>query len=391
MERLHHLALNSLPGVGPVMSRRLLDAFETAEQVFQVSTHDLTEVSGIGDLLAARIHAGFSDVSIMHRAEAELAFVDKFKIRMLMYGQPGYPARFTNAADCPALLFVKGNVDLDTAKVVSVVGTRHATAYGKALCTDLMEKLAAHGVLIVSGLAWGIDIAAHREALRNGLPTVAVLAHGLRHLYPPEHRSTAEKMLATGALVTEFYSDSPAVSQNFPKRNRIIAGLADATIVVEAAPGGGALITAGIASSYEREVFAFPGRANDPYSRGCLEMIRDNQAQLITSAEDFIGFMNWDLHLPDNRQTGENGTESGLNSAPGAFTTGSSGQFSGRPQLTDPVEIQLVLFLHQEQKCGLDKIASRFPDFATRLPGILLKLELKGVIRQLPGKQFECC
>lgn len=367
MERLYYLALNLLAGVGPVISRRLLDTFESASAVFSASALDLQQVNGIGAQLAARIAKSVRDASILTTAEAELNFVEKYHIRMLMLNQPGYPARLMQAADCPSLLFAKGNVDFDSARVISVVGTRHATAYGRAVCNEFIEALAGYNVIIVSGLAWGIDIAAHRQALKSGLPTVAVLGHGLTHLYPAEHRKTAGDLLASGALLTEFYSDCKAEKENFPKRNRIIAGLSDATVLIEAAPNGGALITAGIANSYDRDVFAFPGRVSDAYSKGCLELIRDNKAQLITSADDFIAFMNWDL-LPSCR------------------TPDKSEQL-----LTDPIEIQVMNYLRQQLLCTLDEITAEFPQLAARLPAILMQLELKGALRQLPGKRFEPC
>lgn len=365
MERLYHLALNLLPSVGAVAARRLLDEFQTAENIFRASLADLQQVPGIGSRQAARIFTGIADPGIMRQAEAEFAFTQKFKIKILAYRQPGYPARLIQTADAPALLFVKGNADLDAPKMISIVGTRHATAYGKAICAEVTQALAAYQVSIVSGLAWGIDIQAHREALKNGIPTLAVLGHGLSHLYPPEHRSTAEQMLETGALITEFYSGTNPSPGNFPRRNRIIAGLCDATLVVEAAPGGGALITAGIASSYDRDVFAFPGRTNDPYSKGCIELIRDHQAQLITSAEDMARFMNWDLKISPKQGPG------------------------GLPALTDPLEVQLINFVGTRLVASLEELADEFPQFSARLPAILLQLELKNVLRQLPGKLFE--
>jgi len=367
VERLYYLALNLLPGVGPVISRRLLDHFHFAELIFKASLADLQQVAGIGSQVALKISASIKDVSILRKAETELAFIDKFHIRMLMLNQSGYPARLLQAADCPSLLFAKGNADLDAARVISIVGTRHATAYGKAVCIEFIEALSNSGVIVVSGLAWGIDICAHRQALNSGLPTIAVLGHGLTQMYPAEHRKTAEEMIESGALVTEFFSDRTAEKENFPKRNRIIAGLSDATVLIEAAPGGGALITAGLANSYDRDVYAFPGRITDQYSKGCLELIRDNQAQLITSAEDFIKFMNWDLMPSPHRDRGK------------------------RVFLSDPVEIQVMNFLTQQLVCSLDEVAAEFPQLSARLPAILMQLELKGNLRQLPGKRFEPC
>lgn len=365
MERFYYLALNLLPGVGPVISRRLLDHFHSAERLFKATINDLQQVAGIGSQLAAKIARSITDVTIFRKAEAELAFIEKYQIRMLMLNQAGYPTRLLQAVDCPSLLFAKGNADLDTARVISIVGTRHATAYGKSVCMAFIEALSNSGVIVVSGLAWGIDICAHRQALKSGLPTVAVLGHGLTQMYPAEHRRTAEEMIHSGALVSEFFSDRTAEKENFPKRNRIIAGLSDATVLIEAAPGGGALITAGLANSYDRDVYAFPGRINDRYSKGCLELIRDNKAQLITSPDDFIAFMNWDLQATSKKRSGSS--------------------------LSDPLEIQVMSFLRQQLVCSLDQLASEFPQLSARLPAILMQLELKGALRQLPGKRFESC
>lgn len=353
-----------ISGAGPKRTRQLIHQFGNAWNVLHATRSDLEQV--VPASLAAGIRGAFKNSVLIERAEAELAFADKFRIRILAYGQPGYPARLLETEDSPGLLFVKGPADLDATRMISIVGTRHATAYGKAVCEQFIQDLASCGLMVVSGLAWGIDIIAHRASLQHHLPTIGVLAHGLSHLYPPEHRHTAQEMLESGALVTEFLSDQKAEKGNFPRRNRIIAGLSDATILIEAAPGGGALITAGLADSYNRQVFAFPGRSTDPWSMGCNQLIRDQGAQLITSAEDFIKYLNWDLISPST----------GLDEA---------------PALSDPLEISLMEFILSRQMVRLDELGAEFTHIAARLPALLLELELKGRLRQLPGKRFEAC
>lgn len=238
------------------------------------------------------------------KAEREAEFIEKHGISCVTFADDDYPTRLKDCDDAPLVLFFKGNADLNSRHVVSVVGTRHCTEYGKALCERFTRELAAVApqVLVVSGLAYGIDIHAHRGALAAGMPTVGVLAHGLDRLYPSAHRSTARDMLANGGLVTEFVTGTRPDKINFVRRNRIIAGLADVTVVVESAAKGGGLITASIAQSYNRDVCAFPGRVGDEYSEGCNNLIRSNRAQMITSAEDFVTALCWDDVRAENRK-----------------------------------------------------------------------------------------
>lgn len=364
MERYFDLILHMVSGAGPKTIRPLIGHFGNAENILRASRSELQHIAK-SSALAVGLAGALENKVLVKRAEAEIAFADKYQISMVSYGQPGYPARLMQTQDSPFLLFKKGPADLDHPRMISIVGTRHATAYGKTVCEQFIYDLVSCGIMVVSGLAWGIDIAAHRASLQHEIPTIGVLAHGLSHLYPPEHRQTAQEMLGTGALVTEFLNDQKAEKGNFPKRNRIIAGLSDATLLIEAGLGGGALITAGIANSYDRQVFAFPGRSTDLWSAGCNELIRDQEAQLITSAADFIRQMNWDLRLAEKR-------------------TSALG-------LSDPLEIRLMEFVLSRQLVRLDELASEFIHISARLPALLLELELKGRLRQLPGKRFEAC
>lgn len=269
-----------------------------------------------------------------------------------------------NCNDAPILIYFKGNCDLNRQRIINIVGSRKATEYGKEFTRRFVEGICQYNPIIVSGLAYGIDIAAHKEALRNNLSTIGVLAHGLDKIYPGTHRSIAEKMLETGGLLSEFPSETNADRENFPKRNRIVAGIADATIVIEAGESGGALITADIANSYNKDVFAVPGRVNDDYSIGCNNLIRDNKAQIITSAKDFVSFMLWEDKVKSNIKT-----------------------------------ISLFVELSKDEKFVFDIISAEKSIYIDDLifkcgfscsfvSKILLQLEFNSLIKQLPGKYY---
>ncbi|MDR2042495.1 MAG: DNA-processing protein DprA [Tannerella sp.] len=293
-KRLYLIALSLLKGVGNILSRNLLQYFGEAEAVFSERKPLLGKVPGIGEYTIARILETRTEA--LHRAERELAFVEKNKIRLYAISEDDYPMRLRECPDAPVVFYFKGKADLNAKRVLSVIGTREATDYGYGLTAALLNNLAEAfpDVLVVSGLAYGIDICAHRNALKNGLPTVGVLAHGLDRIYPSAHRHAAVEMLGNGGLLSEFISETVPIRENFLQRNRLIAGLADATVVVESAEKGGALVTAGIAFSYGREVYAFPGRATDKCSGGCNRLIQANQAGLITSAHDLATALGWD-------------------------------------------------------------------------------------------------
>lgn len=244
-----------------------------------------------------RLAGIIGDSHLVELAEREMEFIEKNGIKLICFGDDAYPYRLAECYDAPLVLHSMGNTDLNARHIVSIVGTRHASEYGKELCTNFVTDLAkfAPGTLIVSGLAYGIDVCAHRAALKAGLPTIGVLAHGLDRIYPGSHRTTAKQMLENGGLLTEFMSGTNPLPQFFVQRNRIVAGMADATIVVESASKGGSLITASLAQSYSRDCYAFPGRVNDQYSCGCNELVSRNRASLITSAYDFVEAMNWDV------------------------------------------------------------------------------------------------
>lgn len=264
------------------------------------SAKELIENAGnIQDILPdanPRLAGIIGDVSHIELAEREMEFIEKNSIKIVCRGDEDYPYRLAECDDAPLVLHSMGNADLNAKHIVSIVGTRHASEYGKGLCENFVADLAKFcpDTLIVSGLAYGIDVCAHRAALKAGLPTIGVLAHGLDRIYPNAHRATAKNMLDNGGLLTEFMSGTDSLPPFFVQRNRIVAGMADATVVVESASKGGSLITASLALGYSRDCFAFPGRVNDQYSCGCNELVSHNRAALITSAYDFVEAMNWE-------------------------------------------------------------------------------------------------
>lgn len=352
-----------LKGVGPVHARSLVAWCGGVDAIFTdpALKRKLEKVPGIGPKLIASI----TDRKVLTAAEKELAYVRKHKLRMLFYLDVDYPQRLKQAPDAPVLLFLKGNADPDAQRMVAIVGTRTPTAHGKRTCEELVEGLKEVNATIVSGLAYGIDIVAHRTAVRERMPTIASVAHGLDKLYPGEHAATAKDMLEHGGLVSELPSGSPFAPGNFPARNRIIAGLADCTVVVESGPKGGSLITAGIANSYDRDVFAFPGRASDPQSEGCNRLIQRNEAALVTSAKDVITLMEWQPR--PRRKVAE--------------------QVSLFPGL-QPDEQLLVDIIRSQGRIGIDDLCAQSRMAQGKAAGLLLALEFAGVVRSLPGKMY---
>lgn len=352
-----------LKGIGPVNARNLVAYCGGVDPIFtdRKLKNTLEKVPGIGPKLIASI----TDKKVLAAAEKELAYVHKHKLRMRFYLDADYPRRLKQAEDAPVLIFSKGEVETEAEHMVAIVGTRSPTDQGKRLCVELVEALKESNATIVSGLAYGIDIVAHRTALKNDMPTIGCVAHGLDRLYPGEHATTAKEMLRMGGLVSELPSDSTFAPGNFPARNRIIAGLSDCTIVVESGPKGGSLITADIASSYDREVFAFPGRPTDPQSEGCNKLIQQNKAALITSAKDVITLMEW---LPRTKKK----------------PTQQAALFVDLL----PDEQTLVDIIKAKGKVDIDELCVQSRMAQGKAAGLLLNLEFSGVVRSLPGKVY---
>jgi len=289
----YQIGIGLIPKIGPAHAKKLIAYTGSAEAVFHEKSSALEKIPGIGSLLAEQI----TSANVLGRAEDEIKFILDNHIEYLFYLDENFPYRLKECEDGPILFFFKGKLDFNARKVISIVGTRRPTAYGKLMVKELIHGLEelGHNPLIVSGLAFGIDIQAHKYSLECNFPTIGVLAHGLDRIYPAEHKEAARQMIQHGAVLTEFLSFTNPDPQNFVKRNRIIAGLSDATIVIESGPKGGSLITADIANSYNRDVFAFPGRAKDEMSLGCNALIQENKAMMLRNAADFELAMGWQM------------------------------------------------------------------------------------------------
>lgn len=359
----YDIALSLVPGIGPVVAKKLITAIGSAVGVFKETPATLKKVPGIGEILVSRINAG----ELLPRAEKEMDFISRNKIKPYFYFNEDYPERLKMCSDAPIMLYFRGNADLNAQKIISIVGTRRATQYGKDLCQVLLSDLAKCGfhVLVVSGLAYGIDICSHRASLKNGFQTVAVLGHGLDNIYPKDHAAVARKMIGQGGLLTEFPSNSPIDPKNFVRRNRIIAGLSDATIVIESAIKGGSLITASQALSYSREVFAFPGRCGDPFSAGCNKLVKTNRAALIESAADLIYNMGW-----DQPETMVDHVDPVLFEVP------------------DVEEQKLYDVIDKAGEIQIGDIAQHSELSMNRVSALLLSMEMKNYIESLPGRVY---
>ncbi len=361
MSLLYQIALTKVSGVGPVVGRHLISHFGSAEAVFSTPKKTLMSLPGIGN----RIADGISAAGPLQEAEKELHFVEKHGIQVLFWGNDDYPKRLAECADAPLLLYYRGNTDLNRSRTISIVGTRNATAYGKSICAEFIRDLAPYNVAVISGLAYGIDTHAHRNALSHGIPTIGVLGHGLDRIYPATNREMAAKMLDCGGLLTEFPSGTNPDRQNFPMRNRIIAGLADVTVVVEAAAKGGALITAEIANTYNRDVCAFPGNLEQEFSAGCNYLIKTNRAHLITGVKDLKYLMNWEIEQKPMQ--------------PKQLQLHVSLDTSGQ---------QAYDIIHAGGQTAIDELSRQLRWPQSKLAITLLELEMKGVIVALPGKVY---
>lgn len=359
---LYLVSLTLVPNIGEVHARELLKHYGSAERIFTAKRTELDKLPGIGTVRANSIKS-FQGFDI---AEAELKFIDKYKITALSQQQKEYPQRLLGCYDAPIVLYYKGNANLNASKIVAVIGTRNHTDYGKEMTAQLVEELAHEQVLVVSGLAYGIDTVAHKAALKANTPTVGILAHGLDRIYPSANKALAKDMLVNGGLLTDFMSGSKPDKQNFPRRNRIVAGIADATIVVETDMNGGSIITAELANNYNKDVFAFPGRATDAKSNGCNYLIRSNKAALVTSAADVAELMNW------NR----------------SVTTKKVQQKELFINLT-PDETMIVNLLKEKEQVHIDEVTYNCNISSSAIAAAILNLELRGVIAGLPGKMYK--
>lgn len=360
-ELRHYLALWSVSGIGSMISRKLIAYAGSPKAVLEMGASEIHKISGLGKRVEKAILAG----GHYERADKELEFVEKYDIKITSIFDDDYPYRLKQCEDAPLLFFTKGNQLNDNKKYISIVGTRMATPYGEGFCNDLMVQLKerGHDAVIISGLAYGIDIAAHKAALKNNLPTYGVLGHGFDRMYPAEHRNIATKMVETGGLITEFMSGMFPDKNNFVRRNRVIAGLCDATIVVESDIKGGSLITADLANSYSRDVFAVPGRLHDKYSSGTNKLIKSNRAALIESVDDLEYIMGWEANSQPKQQT--------------LFQ-----DFSKEEQL-------IIDAFNEDNEMNIDAICRKSGLTMSKVSASLLNLEFAGAIKCLPGKIFQ--
>jgi DNA processing protein len=361
-QRLYQLALCFVPQVGAVTAKTLVSYCGSAEEVFRATRKSLLKIPGIGPVVADALQKP----EALDMAEKELSLTEQHGIHILLYSDEKYPARLRQNVDCPYLLFFKGSdlTFLNARRIVAVVGTRQPSDYGRILCEELVEGLSGYDVVLVSGLAYGIDITAHRKAASIRMPNIAVLGHGLANVYPDQHRSVALRMLDHGGLLSEYPFHTAPDREHFPMRNRIIAGMCDVLLVVETAETGGSMISAELACQYEREVFAVPGRAREPKSAGCNLLIKSEKARLVESAADIAQVLRWDE----------------MDRRPGV-----------QAQLfreLDPEESKVVDVVRQFPEIQVDALAEATGKSPGILASVLLELEFKGILRTLPGKRY---
>lgn len=360
---LHQVAFTLIPGLGPVSRKKLIQHFGTAYRILQASEDELRSMPGIGEALVKQIQLHKASLLASLLAERTVRFVTQQNIQPLFITDPAYPQKLLHCPDAPTLLFWKGNTDLNAAAVISIIGTRSNSPYGQQVTEHLVASLPKE-VLVVSGLAYGIDAIAHKAALNNGQHTVGVLAHGLDDLYPPANRNLAKQMLNQGGLLTEFHLQTKADKYNFPRRNRVVAGMANATVVIETAAKGGSMITADLAFGYNRELFAVPGRLNDAKSAGCLQLIRQQKAMIYTGPEQFLDVMGWSFPRPEPAV-----------------------QDAFQPDLSQ-TEHQLVKFLTQKDCWTIEELQQLLSVDPGSMANMLLNLEMQNIIRTLPGKRI---
>ncbi len=361
-EIFYFLALQCTNGIGAVNARKLINHCGGPRQVFEEKPHILEKISGIGTRIAGKIKKDQS----YKNAEYEMDFIQANGIEAISYYDNDYPYRLKQCSDAPLVLFKKGKINCTSRRIISIVGTRLMTPYGKQFLNQFVNDLKRYDPVIVSGLAYGVDFCSHQEALKNGLSTIGILAHGLDMIYPKAHEMMAQEMLNSGGLYTEFWSGNRPERENFVRRNRIVAGISEATIVVESARKGGSLITADMANSYYRDVFAVPGRTHDQFSEGCNMLIKSNKAAMITSVKDLEYILGWkrsDSEMKNNQT-----------------------------RLFDELETdhkEVMNHLLESQKQLLDLIALNCSLSIQRTVIVLLQLELKGLVRSLPGKWYQ--
>ena len=355
----HHVALSLLGIGGKKKLRRIINEAGDIEIFFKMSKQKMKLIPGVGDKFIVQLNR---DQALMD-AERYLPFIERSGIQSLYMDDPNYPSRLLQCEDAPLVLYSKGQMNVNQEKTVAIIGTRYATDYGKQICNELIENLKDKGILVVSGLAYGIDIYAHQKCMEQDIQTIAVLGHGLDRLYPSLHQPIAEKMLLNGGLITEFLPGTKPDRENFPMRNRIVAGMCDATIVIESGEKGGSLITAELANDYARDVFAYPGSVFQPFSKGCNELIKKDVARVITCAADFLKWMNWDKQATEIKP------------------------LLLFPELS-PLEQSVFDVLKSTQSMHIDQLSIQLKMPVHQLSGLLLQMELSNIVLSLPGDNY---
>jgi DNA processing protein len=363
MDDLYKVAISFFDGFGPSNTKKVIAYTGSLEGLFKEKIQNILKIPGIGTVVADKLKR----TEALQEAEEELKYIADNNINKVFYLDKDYPRRLSNCVDAPCTLYYKGNINFNPSRVISIVGTRNATEYGRDICNSLIKELSEKktATTIVSGLAYGIDISAHKAAMKNGLPTFAAVGHGFQRIYPAQHKKYAQDMMNNGGLVTEFTSKSHFDPTNFLRRNRIIAGISDATIVIESANKGGSLVTANIANSYNRDVFAFPGRIGDSHSKGCNHLIKTNQAHLIESAADLEYILGW-----DNEDTKPKDIQTKL------FIE------------LSPEEEKISQALSRNEKTPIDIICMKTSLPMSKVSSLLLKMEFDGIIKSYPGKIY---
>ena len=361
-EIFYYLALQAVTGIGPVKAKKLLKHFEGAKQILTENEKKLKQLKGIGTHVLKQL----KNPVIFEKAEKEMRFIEANGILAIPYGHESYPSKLKHCPDAPLVLFKKGNFNINEKKIISIVGTRRMTTNGRQFLKDFIRDIKKYDPIIVSGLAYGIDICAHQESLENDICTIGVLAHGLDRVYPKSHAGIADHMQKKGGLYSEFWSGSPPDRENFVKRNRIIAGMSEATIVVESSNRGGSLITSELAFSYHRDVFAVPGRICDTYSQGCNMLIKSNKAAMITSVKDLEYVLGWSSEQPKPKYV----------------------QKKLLIALSED-EKRLYNLLGNLDKWPLDLISIESGFTVQNALSLLLQLELKGMVISHPGKMYQ--
>ncbi len=356
------LALQRVKGIGDINAKKLIAHCGSAKNLFKEKRHVLEKINGIGSYTIRHLF----DKENLIKADKELEYLQKNTIEANYFLDSSYPDKLKHCIDAPILLFKKGKINLNNQPIISVVGTRKITSYGRSFCEKLINELKEYNPIIVSGFAYGVDICAHKAALKSELQTIGVIAHGFEEMYPKSHEKYVNEVCENGGFITDFWHNDVLIKENFLKRNRIVAGLSEATIIIESADRGGSLVTADIANSYNRDVFAVPGRSSDNFSKGCNDLIKRNKAAILTSSNDLVEMLNWKLKEERPKTI--------------------------QKQLfveLDETEQMIYNFLLENGKQLLDSIAVNCKTPIHKTTGVLFSLEMKGVVKPLPGKLFE--